>query len=135
MATASEILTAIAPQFDDVAGRQVALDLAESRTSSTHFGATRSEAVALRAAHNLALDTSSSREDGSAGPITSKSEGDLSISFGSSAQGSGYMDPDLSQTMFGRRLIGLLRSRPASRTTGSTFILSGGAVSGGAPWR
>ena len=56
MSTASEILSAIAPRFDGAANRALFLQMAESRTSSTHYGLNRSDAVALRAAHLLVVN-------------------------------------------------------------------------------
>ncbi len=120
MATASEILSAIAPHFDDVAGRQVLLGQAESRTSSTFFGANRPDAVAYMAAHFLDMAASASTSSGAGGPITSKKEGDLAVSFGSgssNAQASG-----LSRTSYGQMLLDLMRSSgPATGVTGQPY--------------
>ena len=122
MATASEILSIIAPQFDSEASRQGHIDQAETSTSTTHFGVLRSRAVALRAAHSLKLATDTAR-NGDAGPVTSKREGDLGISFGSSkSTGSGY----LSLTAYGQELAALIASRPCAGITGLPFVLAGG---------
>ena len=122
MATASEILSAIAPQFDDVTGRQTSIDLAESRTSSTFFGQNRPEAVALRAAHSLDLATNAAALSGGAGPMSSKKEGDLAVSF-SSASGNSA-SAGLSETSYGRQLLDLMRSSgPATAITGVPFVL------------
>lgn len=121
MATASEILTIIAPQFDSDASRTGHLDQAETQTSTTHFGVLRSRAVALRAAHTLKLASDTAR-NGDAGPVTSKREGDLGVSFGSSkSSGSGY----LSLTSYGQELDALIRSRPCAGVTGLPFVLAG----------
>lgn len=129
MVTASEILSAIAPQFDDASGRQTLLDLSESRTSSTFFGTNRPEAVAYRAAHMLDMATNATALSGSSGPMTSKKEGDLSVSFGTTQDtgDSAY----LSQTAYGRMLLDLMRSSgPATSVTGQPFtpvyVLGGG---------
>lgn len=121
MATASEILSAIAPQFDDASGRQTFLDLSESRTSSTFFGANRPEAVAYRAAHMADLAASAAVSSGASGPITSKKEGDLAVSFGMSS-GSKGDSAYLSQTSYGRMLLDLMRSSgPAAGVTGQPY--------------
>ena len=127
MASASEILSAIAPEFDAVPGRSTFLGMAESRTSSTFFGGNRSQAVALRAAHMLALSSSGSAEriGGAGGPISSKSEGQLSVSFGFRASSSSSADSDLDQTSFGLQLQGLMRASGASvRVGGRPFVLA-----------
>ena len=121
MATASEILSAIAPQFDDASGRQTFLDLSESRTSSTFFGTNRPEAVAYRAAHMLDLAANATALSGSSGPMTSKKEGDLAVSFGTT-QGMGD-SVYLSQTAYGRMLLDLMKSSgPAAGVTGQPFV-------------
>lgn len=120
MATASEILSAIAPHFDDVAGRQILLDRAESRTSSTFFGSNRPDAVAYMAAHFLDMAASASTSSGAGGPITSKKEGDLAVSFAS--DGSSGSTSGLSQTRYGQMLLDLQRSSgPAAGITGQPF--------------
>lgn len=111
MATASEILSAIAPQFDDASGRQTFLDLSESRTSSTFFGANRPEAVAYRAAHMADLAASAAVSSGASGPITSKKEGDLAVSFGfGTSSGSKGDSAYLSQTSYKKILLNLIHS-------------------------
>ena len=126
MSTASEILSAIAPRFDGAANRALFLQMAESRTSSTYYGPNRSDAVALRAAHLLAVNEAANASDGeSLGPVASKSEGDLSVSYGKLSSGSGA-DSDLSSTSYGRQLLGLRRaSGTGVRTTGVPFVMSG----------
>ena len=122
MATASEILSAIAPQFDDATGRQTILDLSESRTSETRFGNQRPEAVAYRAAHVLTLTSQTGAwSGGGSGSINSKTEGSLSVSFGNTT--SKDDDAFLSQTGYGKMLLELIRSRgPAMMVTGQPFV-------------
>lgn len=120
MATASEILSTIAPQFDSEVTRQGHLDLAEASTNSTYFGAQRSRAVALRAAHSLKLATDTAR-NGDAGQISSKREGDLGISFGTAkGSGSGY----LQLTAYGQELAALIAAYPSAGVTGLPFVLA-----------
>lgn len=125
MSTASEVLSAIAPQFDATPRRSELLAQAEEATSLTHFGSQRERAVALRAAHWLALYTASARLDGSAGPITSKSEGSLSVGFGGAGNRS---SSSLGQTSYGQELLTLINSFPTAGITGLPF------VTGGPPW-
>lgn len=123
MATASEILSVIASRFDGVANRAIVLDMAESRTSTTYYGPNREEAVALRAAHILVSNEAANSIDGSSlGPVSSKSEGDLSVSYGQVGGGVGA-DMDLSSTSYGRQLIGLRRSSGTGlRVSGFPFV-------------
>ena len=126
MATASEILSIIAPQFDSEAGRSGHLSLAEASTNSTYFGAQRSRAVALRAAHSLKMSTDTAR-NGDAGPVNSKREGDLALSFGTSkGQGSAY----LQLTSYGQELASLIASYPSAGITGLPFVLANPRVFG-----
>ena len=126
MSTASEILSAIAPRFDGAANRALFLQMAESRTSSTYYGENRSDAVALRAAHLLTVNEAANASDGeSMGPIASKSEGDLSVSYGKLSSGAGA-DSDLASTSYGRQLQGLMRSSGTGiRVTGIPFVTGG----------
>lgn len=123
MPTASEILSAIAPQFDDATGRQTFLDLSESRTSETRFGNQRPEAVAYRAAHMMALSSQTGAwAGGGTGAIASKKEGDLAVSF-HGPQGGKAEDAYFSQTSYGQMLLDLIRSRgPAMGVTGQPWF-------------
>lgn len=123
MSTASEILSAIAPRFDGSANRALFLQMAESRTNSTYYGENRSDAVALRAAHFLTVNEAANASDGeSMGPIASKSEGDLSVSYGKLSSGAGA-DSDLASTSYGRQLLGLRRaSGTGVQVTGLPFV-------------
>ena len=123
MPTASEILSAYAPAFDGDATRDTHLAIAEGCTSSTRFRVNRPLAVALRAAHTLCLSSGSSAfAGGSSGPITSKSEGDLSVSYAQSRGGAGY-SCGLDATPYGRELQGLINSSIAGvAVTGLPFV-------------
>lgn len=122
MATASEILGTIAPQFDDATGRQAILAMSESHTSETRFGVQRPEAVAYRAAHILALSSQTGAwAGGGTGAIASKKEGDLAVSF-QAPSGTRAEDAYLSQTSYGLMLLDLIRSRgPAMQVTGQPW--------------
>ena len=88
--------------------------MAEERTSA--YGdnawaseATRNLAVALRALHEWSLDTT--RPFYEAGSVASKREGELSMGFADQGRSAKQtpLDPDLSQTTWGRELLGLAR--------------------------
>lgn len=102
--SASAVLSVIAPQFDSVSARNEYIAMAENQTNRCWFGANADRAVALRAAHMLALDTSLLRANGETGAISSKKEGDLSIGF---VAGAGQGVNDLDQTHYGKQLQGL----------------------------
>lgn len=97
--SASSTLSVIAPQFNSIANRDEYLSLAELNVNRCLFDSKGDMAVALMAAHMLALNTDPIRQQsGGAGQITSKKEGDLSISFSSASDGSGG---DLFLTVYG----------------------------------
>lgn len=104
----SNILSVIAPQYNSTAGRDTFIQMAENLTNRCWYGVNADLAVALRSAHMMALNTASLRLNGEAGAISSKKEGDLSIAFQNVS--SGFNDSDLSQTHYGRQLIGLVKT-------------------------
>jgi hypothetical protein len=120
--SASTILAAIAPQFDNSAYRADHLELATLRVSVGWFGAKYDFAVALVAAHMLSLNTSSDRQNGETGTIASKKEGDLSISFSSGGMSDAMGDYD--QTHYGKQFINLRKS------CGIAMSITGGALGG-----
>lgn len=99
--SASTVLSVIAPQYNDVDNRAEFLILAENQTSPCWYGKNTDQAVALLAAHMIALNSSSLRQNGETGAISSKKEGDLSIGF---AAGAGQGINDLDQTHYGKQL-------------------------------
>jgi len=103
--TPSAILDVIAPQFSAHPNKADFLVLAESRTNACYYGAQANYAIALRAAHLLTLV--STRPNGETGNISSKSEGDLSLSYGGSGQAGN--DGDLPATYYGQQLLSLRR--------------------------
>lgn len=67
---------------------------------------THALAIALLAMHMFALD--STRPLGEAGAFISKKEGDTEARFSDNSRSrSGWYDPDLEQTVWGRQLMGL----------------------------
>jgi hypothetical protein len=81
------------------ASKDIALSIANGRLSQTVFGAKYNNAVALLAAHILSMN-SGIRSGGTGGAISTKKEGDLSISFGSNAA----FDSRLDSTSYGQQL-------------------------------
>lgn len=106
--TPESILDTIAPQFQSRADKADFLSLAASRTNACFFGVQANYATALRAAHLLTLLTT--RPNGETGNIASKSEGDLSLSFGG---GGSSNDGDLTATYYGQQLLQLRKGSGA----------------------
>ena len=115
----TEYLQAVAPTVAADPSVSVYIEMAKERTNSEFYGRKTNQAIAFLAAHIAFLFTatpnshaagSGSLEGGSTGSITSKREGDLSISYGSGAVSSaaiGVSDADLAQTRFGLMLLAL----------------------------
>lgn len=117
--TATQILTAIAPNLASNPLAAVYLEMAADRTAQGFFGAKREYAIAYRAAHMMTLFLSGVRTEGEVGPIASKSEGELSVSFGSVGGGSND-DGSLTQTTYGLELLALIKaSGPFISVTGA----------------
>lgn len=116
--TPSQYLDLVAPEFSSNANKSTYLEMAQGRTSSCFYGSNYSQAVALMAAHMMALALSRPA-GGDAGQVTSKREGDLSISFGAVSG----VSADLAQTKYGVQLAGLRRaSGPALGVTGGGLV-------------
>lgn len=105
--SASQILDAIAPDLGTPEQRATFLIMADERTSTTSFGSRRQTAVALRAAHEMTLLLDTAVNSGS-GPLQSKREGDLSVSYFYPQVQTG-VSGDFSLTKFGQRLLGLVK--------------------------
>lgn len=73
------------------------------RVGRCYFRGAYVYALAVMVMHKAAL--ADLAEDGAAGAVTSKREGDLSVSY---SAGSSSDDSDLSLTVFGREYLGLL---------------------------
>jgi hypothetical protein len=117
--TATQILTAIAPNLASNPLAAVYLEMSDERTAQGFFGAKREHAIALRAAHMMTVYLSGVRSEGETGSITSKSEGELSVSFGSVSAGPND-DGSLTQTTYGIELLALIKaSGPFISVTGA----------------
>jgi hypothetical protein len=104
------IFDLIAPQYKDNADKNTWISMASQEVSACYFGANRNRAVALLTAHMMTLTLRSGGESGDAGAVTSKKEGDLSITYGSVGK---VDDADLGQTSYGRQYISLRRKSNA----------------------
>lgn len=112
----SSILDAIAPQFSTDADKSTFITIATGLTSTSCFGDNMNLAIALRTAHMMTIrdmekDGVSSAYGGASGAVTSKREGDLSISFGNNSSGNGSQNEDLNLTKYGKQLLGLMRGQ------------------------
>lgn len=106
--TASQILGVIAPQYDTHAKRADFLEMAAMQTSAEFFGVDKYErAVALRAGHEIMLSTT--RLLGEVGSISSKTEGQLSVTFGGASRVAPKGLESLLQTAFGMELLDLIQ--------------------------
>ena len=99
--SADAALRIIAPQYNDVDNRDDFLAMAECETNRAWFGCSADRAVALYAAHLIALATDPNRQNGEAGAVSSKKEGDLAIGY---VIGAGKGVDDLDQTVYGKQL-------------------------------
>ena len=107
---ASAILDIIAPQYATDPNKSTFISLATGRTSSCFYGDNYTLAIALRAAHMLAMrDRGESGSGG--GELASKREGDLAVSFHKGTESDG--DGDLALTSYGRQLQGLTQGSGA----------------------
>ena len=121
--SAAQRLVLVAPQFAGNVNIPLYIELAEELTApASACGMSevrRTQAIALRAAHMMTLALDPSYAGGATGgAVSSKREGDLSLSYGTSSAAD--KDADLSQTVYGRQLMEL---------AASTFLLVG--VTGG----
>ncbi|MGD8707089.1 MAG: DUF4054 domain-containing protein [Nitrosopumilaceae archaeon] len=102
----STILSTIAPQYDSLVSRSEFISLAETQVNRCWFRNKADLAVALMTAHMISVFTSSYRQDGTGGSVTSKREGDLALSFAQSVNG----NSDLNQTSYGKQFQSLMKS-------------------------
>lgn len=127
--TALDIITIRSPAFAANAGVPTYITLASALiapTSPTTWADdnVRALAVALMAMHMMQLDAT--RPLGEAGAFVSKKEGDTEARFSDNSRSkSGWHDPDLEQTVWGRQLMGLVDS------TFIPFTVAGGPANAG----
>jgi hypothetical protein len=111
-------LQAIAPSYASMASVSVYLEMASAEISLAYFGTQYDMAMAYLTAHKMCVMLDPSRAGGTPGSIQSKSEGQLSASFGTN--GIGGMNA-LAQTTYGLEFMRIRNTRS----------LSGIAVTGG----
>lgn len=112
-----QYIQAVAPALLQDPSLDVFIEMAKERTDREFYGVKYNHAVALMAAHIAFLlgagtlgAGSGNAEGGSTGSITSKREGDLSVSYGAgavSASAGNLGDAELAQTRFGLMLLAL----------------------------
>ena len=112
-----QYIQAVAPALLQDPSLDVFIEMAKERTDRGFYGVKYNHAVALMAAHIAFLlgagtlgAGSGNAEGGSTGSITSKREGDLSVSYGAgavSASAGNLGDAELSQTRWGLMLLAL----------------------------
>lgn len=112
---------AVAPAFASDARYPVFLEIAEDRCDRGYFGESWTKAMAYLTAHLMEM---SSRNGSESGPVTSRREGDISVTFAAAEQN----DSDLYMTTFGKMYLALLNGRSPG------VVLSGGCHSGLMSW-
>jgi hypothetical protein len=118
VSTSVALLEQIAPQFEGDARAEVYLELAASVHTASVWGSAFSYAMALYAAHLLTqADRAAAGLAGTSGPVTSKTAGDLSESYGNSAAGQVAADAELAETSYGRQYIQIRKSRSVTAPT------------------
>lgn len=100
---ANTAFNVVCPAYAADPAKATFIELAAARTSLNYFGVNYGLAVALRAAHMITL--AKTRISGDGGQVTSRSEGDLSISY---SQGAGNLG-ELSLTHYGQQLHQLIK--------------------------
>jgi hypothetical protein len=111
--TVEQIFDAVAPAYAAAADKATFLELSAQRTSAHAFGGNYNYAVALLAAHLIEIAQGAAfAGSGGSGPVKSKKEGDLSISYGGADAAAD--SSDLSLTKYGRQLQSLRRGNIAA---------------------
>jgi hypothetical protein len=109
-----EIIAAICPDLSGSPSLPVYREMAVEFISRRFYGPMYNHAVAYRACHLFTMygDGQGSGDSSitGAGPISSKSEGGLSISYAVAATTAA--DSELNNTKYGKMLLGLNRGRP-----------------------
>jgi len=111
----AQIIAAICPELSGSPSLQVYLGMAADVTSRDFFGVVYNQAVAYRAAHLFTMfeggssgTVDSIQQLGGGTPISSMSEGGISVSFAQTAAS----ESDLGNTKYGKMLIALKKGRP-----------------------
>lgn len=115
MSTASQYFDLYCSQYKDDPNKDLFIESARCRISECFYRKNYELAVALLACHEITL--TKTRPLGEGGYNSTKSEGDLSMSFGNSLITT-KDNPHLGQTRHGLMLISLRNAKPTMRTTG-----------------
>lgn len=121
--SASEWFDFYGPGYAADSRKTMALDLATARLPAIQWGEMWTPAVALLALHILAVSPetasgSSSSGGAVAGPVTSRTAGGLSESYGSSSStvaGLTAADADLMRSTYGQQYLAMRATRAAGR--------------------
>jgi len=98
-----QIIEVRCPGLYTSTGLDIYIEIAENQISSCYYGSNRNLAVALLSCHQYTMD----QRGGTAGTISTKREGDLSVSYSTIASKNG--GSDLDQTSYGKELQSLTR--------------------------
>ncbi len=108
-----DLLSVVAPEFNTNPARDTFLEIAGSLMNATMFGAQQGLAQAYLAAHMLKqVPDASGFEGQSAGPITSKREGDVAVTYRALIDKVKTLgDAELTETSYGRAYLRIRGSR------------------------
>ena len=129
MSSVNEFISAIAPAYVGDARITIFTTLATTNTSRCQFGENYEYAIALRVCHMICRNPSAA--PGTAGAVTSQSEGEISQSYVIPP----YLQnkyPDLCSTPYGCQLAQLIEENVVGHMTsgGSQYNLSSSLLSG-----
>ena len=98
--TVNDFIRIKAPDLYSDPDKNTWINSAQNKINRCYFGSNYNEAVALQAAHEWSL--TNTRSNGESGAISSKREGDLSISYSTTGK-----NDNLNLTHYGKQLIDL----------------------------
>ena len=120
-----QIIAAICPELSGSPSLPVYLEMAVEVTDKGFFGSVYNTAIAYRAAHLFTMTGAATSKNGvmGANPVSSMSEGGVSVSFAVPAQ-SGNSDT-LGNTKYGKMLLDLINTRPSMGVSGPGLARGG----------
>lgn len=114
MLTTMQYIEIRLPALYSLSGVSTYIEMAQARLSASALGSRYNEAVALLAMHLYTVDKRGSGTTGGimTGPVSSMSEGQLSVSFDNSISGSSLASQFSSyqSTLYGKELTDLIQS-------------------------
>lgn len=112
MTTSAELLEQIAPEFAADPRADLFLTLAASRLHVRTFGNLYVQAVVYLAAHMLTMSPDDDGDEAaSAGPVTGRGTGDLSVNYATARPPTNDVDAELGQTRYGRAFLAIRNTR------------------------